>query len=520
MKHVNDEFWQKFGPGDPAATRSRTASRDFFMFGEVALDGSGAAKSFTSHFTTHDKMQAVLDFPFQDAARDFASREPADRPARDVLRQRRLVHRRRLERLPAADVPRQPRHGPDRQLRAAPTTPAPRDAELLARDRLAHELMYFSRGNPVVYYGDEQGFTGAGGDQDARQTMFASQVPRLPRRRPARHRPRPTPQRQLRHRRTRCTRRSGGSPQLTEGTPGAAQRRPAGPLRRPTARASSRSRASTASEQREYVVALNNSETAADRRRPDVRRASGGFAQVYGAGAGAAHDRRATGTLAVTVPALSAVVYASAGRIPRSTAAPAIALAAPAPAAESRGRMQVAADVGGSSFYEVTFQRQGRPRRVAVDRHRRHRAVPGVPRRLRRCRPGTHGAATARSVLDNAGPHRDQPRSATATVPAPTLTIEAPAEGANVRGTVEVRAVADPERATHVVRFERSVAGGAWTPIGTDDSSPGVHGLRRPHAAEPGRRHDRSTTGRCSPSRTARTVDQRGAHRAATRARR
>ena len=36
--------------------------------------------------------------------------------------------------------------------------------------------MYFSRGNPVVYYGDEQGFTGAGGDQDARQTLFASRV--------------------------------------------------------------------------------------------------------------------------------------------------------------------------------------------------------------------------------------------------------------------------------------------------------------------------------------------------------
>ena len=37
--------------------------------------------------------------------------------------------------------------------------------------------MYFSRGNPVIYYGDEQGFTGTGGDQVARQTMFASQVP-------------------------------------------------------------------------------------------------------------------------------------------------------------------------------------------------------------------------------------------------------------------------------------------------------------------------------------------------------
>ena len=36
--------------------------------------------------------------------------------------------------------------------------------------------MYFTRGQPVVYYGDEQGFTGDGGDQDARQDMFASKV--------------------------------------------------------------------------------------------------------------------------------------------------------------------------------------------------------------------------------------------------------------------------------------------------------------------------------------------------------
>ena len=47
---------------------------------------------------------------------------------------------------------------------------------MLARDRLAHELMYLSRGNPVIYYGDEQGFVGDGGDQDARQDMFPSQV--------------------------------------------------------------------------------------------------------------------------------------------------------------------------------------------------------------------------------------------------------------------------------------------------------------------------------------------------------
>ncbi len=48
--------------------------------------------------------------------------------------------------------------------------------ELLERDELAHELMYLTRGQPVVYYGDEQGFTGDGGDKDARQDMFPSQV--------------------------------------------------------------------------------------------------------------------------------------------------------------------------------------------------------------------------------------------------------------------------------------------------------------------------------------------------------
>jgi glycosidase len=36
--------------------------------------------------------------------------------------------------------------------------------------------MFFARGVPVIYYGDEQGFTGDGGDQDAREDMFPSGV--------------------------------------------------------------------------------------------------------------------------------------------------------------------------------------------------------------------------------------------------------------------------------------------------------------------------------------------------------
>ncbi len=44
------------------------------------------------------------------------------------------------------------------------------DAEVFQRDKLAHELMYLSRGNPVIYYGDEQGFVGDGGDQERGRT--------------------------------------------------------------------------------------------------------------------------------------------------------------------------------------------------------------------------------------------------------------------------------------------------------------------------------------------------------------
>ena len=101
MKHVNDEFWQKFGPEVLAYAKSQ-GKQEFFMFGEVF----DTTRPFTSQFTTRNKMQAVLDFPFQDAARNFASKGQRDRPAADLLRQRRLVHRRGLQRLPAADLPR------------------------------------------------------------------------------------------------------------------------------------------------------------------------------------------------------------------------------------------------------------------------------------------------------------------------------------------------------------------------------------------------------------------------------
>jgi glycosidase len=50
------------------------------------------------------------------------------------------------------------------------------DDESLRRDMLGHAMLLTLRGVPTIYSGDEQGFVGKGGDQDARQDMFASRV--------------------------------------------------------------------------------------------------------------------------------------------------------------------------------------------------------------------------------------------------------------------------------------------------------------------------------------------------------
>jgi glycosidase len=48
--------------------------------------------------------------------------------------------------------------------------------ELVRRVNLAHSLLYLLRGAPIVYYGDEVGIIGLGGDKEARQDMFPTKV--------------------------------------------------------------------------------------------------------------------------------------------------------------------------------------------------------------------------------------------------------------------------------------------------------------------------------------------------------
>ena len=170
MKHVDDPFWQKFAP----AIQSYAASQgipDFYMFGEVAEDFS---RPITSHYMVHDAVQGVLDFPFQTAATHFAAGSAPTDELRDFFVDDDWYTDgdSNVYNLPTF-LGNHDRGRIGMFVRNA--NPGAGEAELLKRDELAHELMYFSRGDPVVYYGDEQGFTGAGGDQDARQDMFPSQ---------------------------------------------------------------------------------------------------------------------------------------------------------------------------------------------------------------------------------------------------------------------------------------------------------------------------------------------------------
>ncbi|WP_026549433.1 alpha-amylase family glycosyl hydrolase [Arthrobacter sp. Br18] len=458
MKHVNDEFWQDFGP-EVLSFAQEQGKDEFFMFGEV-FDTS---KAFTSQFTTRNRMQSVLDFPFQSAARGYASQGA---PATD------------LESFFAGDdwytdadsnaysLPTfLGNHDMGRigSFIAADNPGAPED-EILARDTLAHELMYFARGNPVIYYGDEQGFTGPGGDQDARQTMFASQVGEY------------LDDDLLGTESTHAVDNFDTTHPLYTGIKSLAEVTAEHPALRngahqhryaadgPGIYAFSRI---DAGDQREYVVALNNS---TEPQTASIPTYAG--KRSYGLVYGDAADRvksAADGTLPVTVPALSAVVYEASGRTPHSKEAPAVTLQEPLPAPEDNGRMKVAADVDGSSFYEVSFEARttdGVWTNIGTDDN----APYGVYHDVSGFAAGE--ALEYRAVvLDNAD-HTRTSGQRSASVPAPKLSMNLPVEGSRVQDDVDVTATVSPERSDYAVTLQRSVAGGEWTAIGADDSSP------------------------------------------------
>jgi glycosidase len=171
VKHVNNEFWQSFIPA-MEATAQKSARKDFFIFGEV-YDPDPA---FLSEFVHRASMPSVLDFGFQQAVRGFVS--GGDSPvklaeffAKDSFYTTPTVNAYGLVTFLGNHDLGRIGYFLSNDLSSAS------DDELLARDILAHAVLLFTRGIPAIYYGDEQGFTGKGGDVAAREDMFGSKVP-------------------------------------------------------------------------------------------------------------------------------------------------------------------------------------------------------------------------------------------------------------------------------------------------------------------------------------------------------
>ncbi len=171
-QHVNPEFWRQFVP----AMQARAAQRGiphFHIFGEVATSDFDPAR--LARHTRIDGLPAVLDFGFALGVRETVAGSAgtgrlAELFADDALYEGGAAAARQLPTFIS-------NHDMGRfgyYVRKA--RPDASDQEVLKRVILGYAMLMTLRGVPVIYYGDEQGFAGTGGDQDAREDMFASKT--------------------------------------------------------------------------------------------------------------------------------------------------------------------------------------------------------------------------------------------------------------------------------------------------------------------------------------------------------
>ncbi|MFJ9905283.1 pullulanase-type alpha-1,6-glucosidase [Streptomyces sp. NPDC101152] len=343
VKNVNMEFWTQWATALDAYA-ARHGRKDFFLFGETY----SADTSVTSPYVTQGRLDATLDFPFQDAARAYASQGGSAQKLASVFGD---DYKYTTDKANAYEqVTFLGNHDMGRiGYFLKQDNPKATDAEILKKDEFAHELMFFSRGNPVVYYGDEQGFTGSGGDKDARQTMFASKVAdyldddEIGTDRTAASDAYDT-RAPLYRRISALGKLRKDNPALADGVQ--TQRYAADG---PGVYAFSR----TGSDRTEYVVALNNADQARTATFP-TGSANMTFRGVYGTSGAvmSGADRQVT----VTVPADSAIVLRAALPLAEPTVRPTLTLKAPD--AGATGTVELSADVTGGGLNRVVFAAQ------------------------------------------------------------------------------------------------------------------------------------------------------------------
>jgi glycosidase len=171
-KHVNPEFWRRFVPAMLERAQAKGIS-NFHVFGEVWT--AEVNSPLLARATRVDRFPTVLDFAFHAAVRstlanDAGTDQFVDLFSADALYEGGETTSRRLPTFIS-------NHDNGRFAQfVRQAFPQADDDEVLKRTLLGHAMMFALRGVPVVYSGDEQGFVSDGGDQDAREDMFASKV--------------------------------------------------------------------------------------------------------------------------------------------------------------------------------------------------------------------------------------------------------------------------------------------------------------------------------------------------------
>lgn len=170
-RHVDDNFFKNWSPQIDAAAKS-VGINNFTIFGEVW----DVNPINLMNYVRRNKIQTVLDFPFQRSATEFASGYSDASTIENLFSYDDLYTSATSSAsnlvtfLGNHDMGRAGKIIESKRINPA--------AELLPRTLLAHSLMYLTRGIPSVYYGDEVGMTGtgSGSDQLARQDMFSTKV--------------------------------------------------------------------------------------------------------------------------------------------------------------------------------------------------------------------------------------------------------------------------------------------------------------------------------------------------------
>ncbi|MFC8504090.1 pullulanase-type alpha-1,6-glucosidase [Pedococcus sp. NPDC057267] len=339
VKHVNMEFWQSFGPAMLQQAR-HDGNNDFFMFGEVY----DARPSFMSQYTTTGKLPATLDFGFQQQAVNWVQGKSGT-DLRDLYADDDYYTDTDSN---AYELPTFLGNHDMGRVAMMLKGASANDADLLRRVELADSLMYLTRGQPITYYGDEQGFMGSGGDKAARQDMFATQTP------------------------------SYATEQVLGDTSGAKDRyNTNAPLYRrikelAAVRAANPALADGAQVHRyasssagifafsridkarrtEYVVALNNASTPKSATFATYGH-NQGFAPVYGTTSAVRSAK--DGRLTVTLPAQSVSVWKAMTPMDEPRSAPPLYLTSPSAGGVVGGRAEIGAAIPSNTFAQVTF---------------------------------------------------------------------------------------------------------------------------------------------------------------------